>query len=120
MSARAPKACNAIGCPELVRQPTRYCPTHAPAHQWQGVDTNRTGTAAHKARRVRVLKRDGHRCQIRYDVCIGIATHLDHVISLGQGGADADDNCVAACQPCHARKSSAEGHAARGHHSMVR
>lgn len=114
---RAAKICgHSSGCTRLVPAGTRYCAEHQRERTWQGADRKRTGTAAHKARRARVLARDGHRCQLRYEgVCIGVGSQLDHVIPLAEGGADIDQNTVAACPPCHRRKSSIEGHRARGH-----
>lgn len=42
------------------------------------------------------------RCAIGLDVCIGLATHVDHVLPLSQGGAKYDQaNCRPACEPCN-------------------
>lgn len=114
---RGKKICGwSTGCSKLVDSGTRYCEQHRREHQWQGVDSKRSGTAEHRARQDRVLARDGHRCQIRYeDICLGHATTLDHIVALGLGGDDSDENCQAACPPCNQRKASLEGHAARGH-----
>jgi 5-methylcytosine-specific restriction enzyme A len=102
-------------CPELVRG-ERYCSDHKPLHQWQRVDSKRTGTASHKARRLRVLKRDGYQCQIRYElICLGTASELDHVVALGEGGPDADANCQSSCRPCQLKKASNEGARAHGY-----
>jgi 5-methylcytosine-specific restriction enzyme A len=58
-----------------------------------------------------VLARDGYRCQIRYsDVCVGAATDADHI---ERGDDHRMENLQAACGPCHQRKSSQEGAAAR-------
>jgi 5-methylcytosine-specific restriction endonuclease McrA len=95
---------------------TRRCSEHERQHAWKGAGDKRSGTAAHKQRRARVLKRDRHQCQLRYEgICIGIASDLDHVVPLGEGGADSDDNCVSAGRACHLRKLSREGRRARGH-----
>lgn len=108
---RAKKHCGIQGCTQLVRPGTR-CPQHQ--HGW-GKGAQRTGTTTHQARRLRVLARDRHLCQLRYDCCITQATVCDHTLALGLGGTDTDDNCQAACRPCSNRKSSAEGHTAQGH-----
>ena len=78
---RAPRACNHIGCPHLVRGTARYCPIHKPEHQWQGSGGDRrSGTASHKQRRLRVLRRDGYQCHWRFEpICLGTADQLDHV-----------------------------------------
>lgn len=57
-----------------------------------------------------VLARDGRRCQLRFDVCVGEATQVDH---KRRGDDHSLGNLQAVCRPCHARKSSAEGAAAR-------
>ena len=75
---------------------------------WQG--DPRTSTAVWKKLRRFILERDRHRCQIRYDCCIGHATECDHITA---GGPDDPTNLQAACVPCHRRKSAAEGVAAR-------
>lgn len=64
-------------------------------------------------RRIRVLRRDGYRCQIQDASgipCLAPANQVDHV---ERGDDHGLDNLQAACRSCHARKSSAEGNAAR-------
>lgn len=62
-------------------------------------------------RRSSVLERDDYRCQLRYrGVCAGRATDVDH---RDRGDDHRLANLQAACSPCHSRKSSAEGNAAR-------
>lgn len=65
------------------------------------------------ARRVRVLRRDGYRCQARDSTgarCGEPANQVDHILP----GDDHDlDNLQSLCRWHHARKSSAEGAAAR-------
>lgn len=106
---RAPKHCGINGCTVLVHNGQR-CPDHQ--HRW-GKGNPRTSTTAHRARRLRVLKRDRYQCQLRYDCCIGTATIADHTVALALGGTD--EVMQAACKPCHDRKSSREGHLAQGH-----
>ncbi|AUV61960.1 HNH endonuclease [Mycobacterium phage SWU2] len=53
-----------------------------------------------------VLKDAGYRCQIRLRGCLGKATDVDH---KQPGDNHARSNLQAACERCHARKSSAEG-----------
>lgn len=64
-------------------------------------------------RRVRVLRRDGYRCQARDSLgiqCGDPANQVDHIVH----GDDHDyDNLQSLCRWHHARKSSAEGAAAR-------
>ncbi len=62
---------------------------------------------------MRVLRRDAYRCQARDStgaLCGASANQVDHIIH----GDDHDEaNLQALCRWHHARKSSAEGHAAR-------
>lgn len=107
---RLTKVCQTPGCPEL--QP---CPTHAPK-PWAGANgTQRrqqrgiTGTGwAEQARNERILRRDGHACQIRGPRCTGRATEVDHRIPLAAGGPDTAANKQAACANCHADKTRTE------------
>jgi 5-methylcytosine-specific restriction enzyme A len=62
-------------------------------------------------RRQRVLRRDGHRCQLRYPgICTVVASHVDHRVA---GDDHSLSNLQAACPACHGRKSAVEGVAAR-------
>ena len=60
--------------------------------------------------RAAILERDDYICQLQYpQCCAGIATVVDHIISLGISGPGRDpENLQAACAPCHARKTEAE------------
>ncbi|RZL77433.1 MAG: HNH endonuclease [Rhodococcus sp. (in: high G+C Gram-positive bacteria)] len=86
-------------------------------HNWGTGARARTNTAAHKARRLRVLARDHHICQIQGPRCTGAANICDHIINVksfaNPDDAERDDNCQAVCRPCHDQKTSAEGNAAR-------
>lgn len=65
----------------------------------------------------RILKRDQNRCRIRLPGCITLATEVDHI---RRGDDHRDANLQSACPWCHARKSSAEGNAARVRYSRRR
>ena len=72
----------------------------------QGASVNRPQRAGSTRRwrkiRAYVLDRDGHRCQIRTPgICIGVATHVDHIVAYVHGGTDEPSNCRAACAPCN-------------------
>jgi 5-methylcytosine-specific restriction endonuclease McrA len=58
--------------------------------------------------RARVLRRDGYRCRIGYDCCVGEATQVDHRIPASRGGTDDESNLQAACRACHDRKTILE------------
>lgn len=52
--------------------------------------------------RTAILARWGHACAY----CGQLATHLDHVVPLSKGGADAESNIVPACQHCNLSKGA--------------
>ena len=59
-------------------------------------------------RRVRlyVLERDGGLCQIRDAGCLVVATQVDHIVPLGDGGDALDpDNLRASCGPCNSGRA---------------
>jgi 5-methylcytosine-specific restriction endonuclease McrA len=77
--------------------------------------TSRTGTAAWKAMRTRVL-REEPTCQLRYPgICRGKPVICDHKRPTAAGGSDERINLQGACQACSDRKSSLEGHYLAGH-----
>jgi 5-methylcytosine-specific restriction protein A len=106
--------CGERDCLALVRGAV-YCEQHSKA--WHGgQQSGRLKTAAYERMRQRVLGRAGYHCQILYsDICIGAATEADHIVPVFEGGTRDEANMQAACRPCHARKSSLEGHRAAGH-----
>ena len=77
---RAKKVCGHATCYELVPAGTTYCAEHERQRGWQRkTGVTRTDTTKHRKRRLRVLKRDGYRCQLRYEgICTGTATIVDH------------------------------------------
>jgi hypothetical protein len=115
----ASRPCNESGCPALVYDGARYCDEHY--RPWvghtkhKGIDgrEKRQNTEAHRRFKSRVLGAAGYRCQIRKQGrCIGAATEVDRIDNTREY---TDDNCQAACSPCHEWKTSMEGHAAQGH-----
>ena len=104
-------------CSKIVDVGVRYCLEHEKQRGWvRGRNETRTNRPEHEARRARILKRDNHSCQLRYPgICLGTATICDHIVALGLGGADTDENCAAACLACSRKKTSIEGHLAQGH-----
>lgn len=111
---RAPKHCGYQGCTVLVHPPAKRCPQHI------GWNTSpRTASAAATGRsywrnviRPQALARDGNRCQLRFPgICLGLATEVDHITEVSDGGTDSLDNAQSSCAKCHARKTAQ--HAAR-------
>lgn len=61
-----------------------------------------------------VLERDGERCVLNIDGCLGVANLADHRANRGHGGAktgvlDRMSNLVAACGICNGAKEDATG-----------
>ena len=77
---------------------------------WGSNNTPRS--SAHRARVVRI-KRGNFACAIRGPRCTGRATTSDHIIALGLGGTDTDENSQPACQACNEWKAALEGVSAR-------
>lgn len=81
------------------------CPTCKREFQRQRKAQGRTGergsTHASRERRQRVLERAGHTCFY----CGEPATIADHFVPLVKGGADTEENLVAACVSCNQRKA---------------
>ncbi|WP_043737687.1 HNH endonuclease [Nocardia asiatica] len=109
---RAPRKCPKPGCENRITN-TAYCAEHT-TYGWSTDSRKRTSSPEHRAQRLRILERDGYRCQLRYpNRCVGTATQMDHKTPVYRGGSDDDSNMQAACRPCHAKKSSDEGNQAR-------
>jgi 5-methylcytosine-specific restriction protein A len=114
---RAPKICGYQGCSDLAYDGGTYCERHRREREgkWRKRSgTSRTGTAEHKARRLRILHRDPW-CRLKYGGCQGASVICDHIIPLAAGGADEDWNCQGACQSCSDKKTSQEAHYMAGH-----
>lgn len=63
--------------------------------------------------RLRVLERDGWRCQLGYDGCTYRADEVDHIVPVAQLGvsrAEATDETLlqAVCTSCHKIKTEAQ------------
>ena len=80
-----------------------------------------------RAKRNRILKRDGYGCQLRDTGCTQLATEVDDIVPVSVSGisrADAADIMLqAVCHWCHARKTERErlkAHAASNAHRAAR
>ena len=62
--------------------------------------------------RARILRRDPE-CQLRFDVCTGISTNVDHILNVEAGGTDAPGNLQGVCANCHGVKTQREAAAGR-------
>lgn len=70
--------------------------------------------------RRRVLSLAGGMCEILSPGCTGVATEVDHIIPVAEGGADELDNLQAACPGCHRIKTQAEAARGRAKFSRLR
>jgi len=78
-------------------------------------DSNAGGTVQHGPRawaeiRARVLKRDGHTCQMQAHGCEGEASQVDHRVPQWAGGTDDESNLWSLCTCCHERKTQEDKH----------
>jgi 5-methylcytosine-specific restriction endonuclease McrA len=103
------RACTVCGKPS----PESYCTEHKPA-PWEGSRRRELVTlsgSAEQARAKRILKRFLYCCHVCGKVG---ADQVDHVIPVGEGGADEDWNLAPIhAEPCHRRKTAAEAVRAR-------
>ena len=60
--------------------------------------------------RAAILERDRHVCQIRGGTCTTRATHVDHIITVEQGGGNDERNLRAACATCNIARGNRERH----------
>lgn len=57
--------------------------------------------AAKTALRRRVFERDGWRCKQCDRPCSWASGHLAHIVSVGAGGSDTEENTELLCADCH-------------------
>lgn len=116
MPQAAPKPCTAPGCGVLVRDGTSRCSKH----QREAWGKKPTATKRITGRKLQALRESLFRRQPLCVECerqgkVVLATQRDHIVSLGEGGADDDDNVQGLCGPCHEAKSKGEAARARRH-----
>jgi 5-methylcytosine-specific restriction endonuclease McrA len=97
---RASSICAEPGCPNISP-----CATHTPA-PWTGSTRKARLPQGWEKLRQRILRRDGHRCEI----CGGPATEVDHIL---RGDDHSPSNLQALCHTCHLAKTLAEAEAGR-------
>ncbi len=81
--------------------------------KYQSESSKRCSRAEWQRIRTKVLQRDERRCQLRLRGCRIDGNQVDHILSIGRGGADDMDNCECVCAPCHAKKTAREAAAGR-------
>lgn len=71
--------------------------------------------------RLRILMRDGYRCQINGLGCTTVADQVDHIKRLSEGGAKYDPNNLrAACNHCNASDGARHGNKMRSEPRTLR
>ena len=104
--------CNQPGCHETTRE--RYCEKHKPLHEWHK-------TTSYKRTTGRKLQRQRAQLFAEQPLCVecvrqgrvSVATIRDHIIPLGEGGSDTDDNIQGLCRECSDRKTAEESRRGR-------
>lgn len=121
MPKAAPKPCTAPGCGVLVFDGGSRCAAHPRetsfASERRGTRQSRGYDRQWDKRRLRILQRDSHLCQ----VCLaaGIVTSaqaVDHIVNKAEAKrlgwtdeqTEADSNLQSICNPCHREKTLAE------------
>ena len=113
MPNRAPHPCAARGCPALVRSGERYCAIHAALFAQQQ-DAQR-GTSAQRGydanwqRLRKMILNDKPLCADPFKLHQGrpvVATDVDHIKPLRDGGTNDAENLQALCHECHSKKTA--------------
>ena len=109
------RPCLHPGCPVLVE--SGNCSTHGgPAKAWASkanrqIDPRLRGRANQRAR-AELFAREPLCRACKAEGRVTLATIRDHVIPLGEGGREREDNVQPLCQTCSDQKTAAES--ARG------
>lgn len=115
MPFRPPRPCRHPGCPALVRGRDSYCPEHLRVHTW--VEDPGRGSAASRGyggawRKIRKaflaafpLCSDIHGVHARRGE-VALATDVDHILPLKEGGTNDWSNLRSLCHSCHSRRTS--------------
>lgn len=114
------RPCVQPGCPELVER--GRCAKHQKSYQAE-TDANRVIPTSHyltpswKGKRRTILQANPY-CACGPDCCPegcqDMATEIDHIVGLQDGGTDDLSNLIGLSKRCHSRKSAKERHARGG------
>ncbi|MBC6822333.1 hypothetical protein CRD20_08250 [Corynebacterium sp. LK33] len=73
--------------------------------KWYSSDRRKRLPPDWRHRRLRVLRRDRWRCQLKSFGCLEEATEVDHIV---RGDNHSEDNLQAVCSACHKKKTQTE------------
>jgi hypothetical protein len=109
--------CVVAGCPRIATPGESRCPDHA-RPPWRKGSSTRKATLPKGWREIRayVLERDGYRCKCEgCPNCWGTpcGTRANQVDHVGARDMHQFEYLRAACEPCHAHRSSKQGAAGR-------
>jgi 5-methylcytosine-specific restriction protein A len=115
MPSAPPKPCSHPGCGVLVRDGTGRCEAH-PRPVWSKKTTVTKRITGRKLQQLRadLFSRNPLCVECRKLGFVRLATERDHIVPLGEGGEDTNDNAQGLCDGCHEAKSLAERLRARG------
>lgn len=77
----------------------------SPVTKWYSSDRRKRLPPDWRHRRLRVLRRDRWRCQLKSFGCLEEATEVDHIV---RGDNHSEDNLQAVCSACHKKKTQTE------------
>lgn len=102
------RGCFHPGCPNLTEVGQTYCKEHKAQHQ-RKIDRGR-GTPAQRGydkewSRLRLAYLGDHPICV---VCGQLATMVDHILPIKDGGTNLESNLQAMCGPCHRAKTNKE------------
>lgn len=103
MPYAALRPCRQPGC--RARVPRGYCAAHSPERGRPSSTARGYGRRWEKLRRM--ILDETPMCQA--EGCNRIATQVDHILPLREGGTDERTNLQSLCHKCHSRKTAKEG-----------
>lgn len=109
MPTSPPKPCSQAGCHTLSYDGSGRCTAH-PATQWKKSPqaTKRITGRRLQAMRAALFAREPLCAECKRQGRVALATQRDHIVPLGEGGADDTSNEQGLCESCHDFKSEAE------------
>ena len=107
MPRKPKKPCKYPGCPRLTDG--SYCEEHKhlvdKVYEMYGRDRESRKRYGYKWRKIRVRFLHAHPlCEMcQREGRLTEATEVHHILPLGHGGTNREDNLMALCKPCHSR-----------------